>query len=354
MLHSQKITVFIFVLVLTFMFILTSCNSKQSGFPKISKWDDAEALVKTGYLRNGILADPYPECDLTQIKMLPCYKYNDEQDILRKRITEFANLFSLDISQWDENFNSGDNHMRYSISDNMVEKSIYASGCSVGISVTVPYTDGAEMLDTPLGSFCATPNYVESNGSLVLSEELAKSYSANAEILLDKLRRKYILHKVDSEKYNSSFGNNEFPENIKTTFCYCTEPQTNEAESVLLHYYGLDNCVRFQTSYYNGKFNATLNMSDTDYMSEVGNYKIIAYSEAKCEFDDDDNVTYCQFSETDSELRQSDNAETVRNYDLYLVYVQDNSGYIRPIYMKQDYYSVGNLFGAAWIDAIKY
>lgn len=352
MLHSQKATVF--VLAFTVMFLLTSCNSKTTGFPKIGKWDDAQALVKTGYLRNGILADPYPECDLSQIKMLPCYKYNDEEDMLRKRVTELAQLFSLDISQWDESFNSGDNHIRYSLTDNMVEKNIYASGCDVGITITMPCSNSDEMLKNPLGSFCAAPQYEEVDGDLILSDELTKSYTANAEILLNKLGKEYTLHKIDSEKYNSSFENDDFSENITTTLCYCTNHPENEAESVLLHYYGLDNCVRFQISYYNGQFIASLNISDTDYMSEVGSYKIIAYSEAKSRFDDNNNVTYCQLSETGSEFIQITDADSVKNYNTYLIYVRDDSGYIRPIYLKQDFYSVGNLFGAAWIDAIDY
>lgn len=48
------------------------------------------------------------------------------------------------------------------------------------------------------------------------------------------------------------------------------------------------------------------------------------------------------------------NSDTVKDYGMYLVYVEDKEGYVRPLYMKQDYYSVGRIEGAAWIDAIDY
>lgn len=257
--------------------------------------------------------------------------------------------------------------MKYIQEGEKVHYNVTASENWVELSVQAGFDCNSDTVDTLIGSYPFMLEYNVTESGFTLSENIVKLYKEKGNELLKKLNR---------EEYNNSniivsiypnwdnmdyLKNNNYTVTIMLSF-YPTK--RNNISDTLLELYSFNSYVSLTITYFSksGLSNIKIREYNSDWLSEEGQFEIIPLSEAQTRFDNDDSIIYGN----DDNLRNpvSDipnetwdnyvNADIVKEYGVYLVYVKDIEGYIRPLYMKQDYYSVGRLEGAAWIDAIDY
>lgn len=377
MMSSNIIKSISFFLLFVSLIVISGCQ-KKIVFPEIS-CDDTYALKKTGRLRgdNG-WSSFYPECDLSQIDKLPVYRNVADYDVLKEIAIDNAQKLSVNLSALSENIDpqkSGDETMcvysgktnTFYISDDgdflyyETSTRIAVSGHKFVMHIKTDSNEDLDIFDTSLGEFPTTVDYDLKDGELILSEKNIRLYTDKCNEYLKMLKKEdYVLHNIQTD-YHKRFSNyivTDYPDiTIKLKYF---PPRVHEyASDILLDYYELNSCVELIISYYiNPSPNygdilsceISLCIIDTDWMNNIGEYNIIPISKANSMFDNNDNVSYYkEFSPDENEYLSE-----FKNYNIYLVYVEDNEGYIRPIYMKQDYYSVGNLYRSAWVDAINY
>lgn len=370
-------------LCLAILLTLSACFAgenecqKNVVFPEIS-CDDTYALKKTGRLRgdNG-WSSFYPEVDISQISELPVYGYKDDYSTLKERILENTRKLSLDISDLTENVDSyfgDDNCCVYSGKTEYIAESddgsvifdstytyLSASDRSFYMSIHKGSNNCSDMIDTRIGQFPASVDYEITNDGLVLSEKSIRLYTDKCEKYLKMLNKEnYVLYDIEND-YHARFSDYITPDypDISTTLTYYPPREHERACDTLLDYYNLNSCVKFTISYYINPtpnygelldFEIALTIIDTDWMNKVGEYEIIPITKANYRFNNNEKISYCK----ESLLEDTVDFNKIKEYDTYLVYVEDSGGFIRPIYLKQDYYSVGELYNAAWIDAISY
>lgn len=354
----KKILLNLPCIIICALILITGCSSNKPLFMEIQYCTEAFHLPAKRL---------YPALDLSKINRLPVYEYLDK-DSLYERTSDFAAKLLIDTSQMTDESEENSKEVRYINDDKNIHCNLYASENLVSLYAETNYNFDSDIVNTQIGSYPFMLDYEVNESGFVLSEDAVQLYKDNARELLKKLHKEnYTQSDFDISIHpyiedTDYLKNNDYTVTIILSY-YPPKSGENCSDEVL-ELYSLDSHISLDITYFskNGFQSVWLKEYNSDWLNEVGQYEIIPHSEVQLRFDNDDNVRYGNYDYAHDPVTDIPNetwkyytdSDTVRDYGTYLVYVEDKEGYIRPLYMKQDYRRVGQMEGAAWIDAIEY
>lgn len=365
------------VLVCVYLFLLTSC-SKTDINQLESIADIKYTLKETRLSRSMFYKDAYPsEIDISSITSLPIYKINytamDDSDNVVQLISDSfgfnldemtrheynsmdLQLSSIGHATWDldttSNAECPNDGVQYSYSD---ESGYYGFNYSErkgkNVFFSDKFTDNVDFLCENNIKYPIDWNfdYKPERDEVVLSEKLRDEMLICVQYLISEHPEVFDESFDDIEIYNRRLSYTKNESDMYSvdfdTYIYLRDKLPETSEEILLDYYDLSE--KYECYFYFCNFSEERYFSISDYsdikLDNIGRFDIIPLDDAIMRFDSDDSVNYIN---TD--------AESVKAFDVYLVYVEDINGFLRPIYMKQSYDNVGSFSHAAWFDAIAY
>ncbi len=369
---------------------LSGCQTVP-GFGEITPlmWDTVEidpiGLVLSGVEdRSGSNSNPYPDVDLTKISKMPVYKATGKADDQRADGKAIAEKFGIDYnylkSIWSdtEDVFTSDGGFCASLRDD--EQSF-----SVHIVSTVNYDDyyreryeivawsGNNPLKysavSPLGSDDISlkkiginlPDKISSvsytlNDDFYTCEISEEEEKEIASFFMDYINENSDIFPFKADEYyseNMRYGlwwHNDEGEmcgaaGTRVVFLSCDN--ATEADILAAHH-GLTDTITaayiVQTDW-NELYQTTHSIEITvaeysESFEKVGEYDIIPFEEAERWFKNNENVNY---------TREIPEDESDENKEVFLKYITDSEGYVRPVYV----YGISPNDSSVWIDAIK-
>lgn len=294
----------------------------------------------------------YPDIDLTDIDKLPVYfRRVPDYGSLKTAIDAFAEKLGLPYDTLEEQYDELGNYIYASSPGKDIGCRADAWGVSVGYRFEEKSIETIENMGI---CFPHDIKYEISNGSPVLDPDDSAALTEACAPLAKLIGGEDYIYgdcRVDSSVVCWSEDGELYAPVLNVMVSYRNYQPQSGAE-LLLDFYDLTERVDFLFRY-NPVYppSVSIKLYTGEYLDLCGDFDIIPYDKAQKRFDDDVMVIYDHFTYRDGRTDYSSNSELVADYDMYLVYIE-NEGFIRPIYMKQDYYHVGKTTAAAWIDAI--
>jgi len=346
---------------------------------------DPIGLVLSGQAnRSGSNPNLYPDIDLTKIEKMPVYKvtgkaedrradgkaiaekfgidynylksiWNDTEDIFTakgeicEKLTDDEQLFSVHILPTAD---SRDYYKeRYTITawkENLLEYSAVSPLESDGISfkkIGINIPDEISCISYTLKDDLYTCEIAEDEEKKIIS--FFKDYiNSNSDIFPFKAKEYYSENKRFGLWWYNDEGEICGSAGTKVIFYNCD----NAAESdIIAAHHGLTDIITaayiVDTDWNEPPYQTTQAVEITieefsESFEKVGEYNIIPFKEAERCFKNNDNVNYTR----EIMLDESD-----ENKAVYLKYITDSKGYVRPVFV----YGVSPNDSSAWIDAIK-
>lgn len=382
------------IIIVFFLFLFSSCNNSV----ELCEIKEMKSMSNLIISRSSHIVNSYPNVDISKIECLPVYRLSSLKNAggVKKTydVIEYFNINldfrdpknCLDIVSYGECISSNHEYDLNGIicADLSKENNIYLifdhskiDNYMYGNIIFKGY-DG-------FSSFSARDYRCDKNGVFEMLNVSFPEWVYNMNYKLDYLNNKCEIDKKEeaalAEFFAEYINNTEvFPFLAKESYIEskksgiwamenddiyggCTteinfyKNGASDETTVLLGYYGFID--RITASYTIDTFGVySSEKADNEFhevkfeifqsehaYEKIGNYELLSYTEAKTQFDKDVNVYYSEDA----------NAETIKDYSVYLVYGIDSKGYARPIYVKQAKGNIGNFnVNCGWIDAIKW
>ncbi len=294
--------------IFVYVCLLSSCSSGVAELPDLDI-SSAVALKQTQYSRSDYYSNLYPDIDNSQLTELPVYTYCEYiEEMSEKKISGL--LHTLDIENIGNVYDSV-NCVGVSLLDNEVQSSKVLSEILWEAVAEIEYTYQPE-----------TDSIILSEGS---KESISSAFTELAEILgygrcvSFDIRREQLYK--DGENMDAYFS-------VRASYA------NNDIETErdrLLYYYDLLDKLEISIQIRDGDFQKlNITQYDTDCLNTVGEYNVIP---------------------ADKAVGQNTSG------NIYVIYVLDENGYIRPVYTNQDYYELGDLESIEhfrWAESLQY
>lgn len=327
----------------------SGCNQSKR-FGDISDPSSLTSLQVTGFSTSGFYSTCYPELDLSDIEKLPVYHASridceTRLEQLEKKIPGiFYNSLNLIESQNNSYSNESgsfcvgfDNNCDWIYFRNAEQSKTFFEE----VGLRLPEKDIAK--------------YNEKTGELTINEKKIQTLIQECEGMAVQLRNADFCLGDYSVRREGLWNDkkNIIHANYSITISY-TNAYPETTKDRLLNYYNLYDRIDFIFSFqHDDIFDFKIKSYTVENLYLVDDYGIISPEKSIERFDDNINV-YFSYDKIDEKVTFNADTESIKDYSIYIIYVCDKENFIRPIYSKQDYRFVGNFFGAAWIDAIKY
>lgn len=290
--------------------------------------------------RGGTYANPFPDIDLSCVNTLPIYTSRWTEEIGRTELNTFLASYNIMADDHDIYFNEVERNVSFFRYD--FDLQFCSSYKSLEVVNPIKF-------DSDISSEIELPSDItytlSSNGKPMFSVDVKKQISENITSYLNSHEDLFgHVNETVITTTELSRSSNALTVELKSSNC------SDNVTDIILDYFGfLDNLdvtlhYDFDNKIWNGM---TITRYSRERFAEVGEYSIIPYSEAFRRFRENDTVNYTRHCDY----------ETIKNCDVYLIYIMDSNDYIRPIYVctSADFIEYDNAFGSfAWIDAIIY
>ena len=378
------------LLVLAVVLGISSCGAQPSDFGGIAPlmWGSIEidpiGLVFSGQAnRSGSNPNPYPDIDLAKIKKMPVYKATGKATDKRADGKALAEKFGIDLSYiesvWSDTEDvftaSGEFCHQYRDDESLFSVHIVPTG-DFDDYYKERYEIAAwneNLLEysavSPLGSDDISLKKIGFN---IPDEVSSIKYTLNDDFLTceisDEEEREIVSfftdyindnpdifpfkargYYVETKRYGLWAENDEGEicgeAGTRVIFCNCDE--VSEADILAAHH-GLTDVITAAymagTTWLEGyETTHSVEITIEEYSESyelIGEYDVIPFKEAEKRFKNNDNVNYTREISAD----ESDEHKAV-----YLKYIIDSEGYVRPVYV----YGISPNDSSMWIDAIE-
>ena len=300
----------VITLIITCLFAMTAltgcANANKQTFEN-AEMTNAQALKQTKYVRSSFYTDPYPTIDIDQLSRLPVYYFSDyNSNTARQKIADFSETLHTDDQIINENINS----VSAVFTDDELYNNTLTSELFAYAVSDIEYSYDPESDTIELDEQCKQ-NIINACEKLssIFGYDIYNSFY---------IRREQIYNQNDVLNADFSviisFGNNGI----------------NSELDKLLNYYDLSDKLEIRIQVSDGACRKlTVTKFDTDCLVKVADYDITPIGKA---FD-----RYPPITEP-----------------VYIVYVKDDNGFIRPVYTDQDYYKLGSFDNCQYADALIY
>ncbi len=329
--------------------IFNGCN-RTKQFGDISDPSSMISLQVTGFSTSGFYSTRYPELNLSDIEKLPVYKspvidcetrLEQIEKIIPRDFYNSLNLIESQSNSYSNNNGSFSVGFDYNCDWIYFRTAEQSKNFFDNVGLRLPEKN--------------TVKYNEKTGELAINEEKLQTLIQKCEEIAVKLRNQDFRLGNYSVRREGLWSDekNVIHANYSITISFTNvHPETTRDR--LLDYYNLYDRVDFTFLFqHDDIFDFQIKSYTVENLIFVDDYSVIPIEKSIERFDDNVNV-YFSYDKIDGELTFNADTESIKDYNIYIIYVCDKENFIRPIYLKQDYNFVGNFFGSAWIDAIEY
>lgn len=290
-----KTCALVFVLFLTTFISGCTFGSTNEKLPDID-FSTAQALKETHYSRSGYYTNLYPDIDNSQLNILPVYTYCEyTEEMSVKKMTDFCRVLGIDDCA-DEPYKSDTVNWvaavfsAVQLQNNNVLSDIFSD---VGNEISYTYDSETDSI------------ILEENDREILYSALAKlAETFGYEICNSFDIRKEAVNSLDEAIFS-----------VIVSYSNC---DVETERDKLLNYYDLADKLEIQIKVIYGElYQMSIVEYDTECLNMVGEFKVLPANKA---------------------LKSN-----TSDKDIYILYILDENGYIRPVYTNQDYYNLGDL-----------